>query len=109
MSGPDIGALRHRFTHQTGVDLPDGVGGIARTYLTIDTLWGALEAVSADPGIGEDRPRAVLAWRVTVRAPNTVASGDRLVMGGRIFLVEAVSDPDGRGRLSRCRCREEQT
>lgn len=105
MSG--VGALRHRFTHQTAVALPDGVGGIASVYLTLDQLWGALETVSTEPAASEDSRLAVLLHRVTVRAPNTVAPGDRLLLRNRVFAVEAVHDPDGRGRFSRCRCREE--
>lgn len=107
MSG--IGALRHRLTHQTPVDQPDGAGGVARAFLAVDVLWGAIESASADFGIGEERARASGLFRITVRAPNTVATGDRLVHAGRIFHVEQVTDPDGRGRLSRIRCREEQT
>jgi len=104
-----IGALRHRLTHQTSVDLPDGAGGIARTFLTVDVLWGAIESLSADYAIAEERPRASALVRITVRAPHTVAPGDRLVHAGRIFHVEHISDPDGRGQYSRIRCREEQT
>lgn len=104
-----IGALRHRLTHQTGVDLPDGAGGITRTFLSVDVLWGAIETVSTDTGIAAERPRASDVVRITVRAPNTVAPGDRLVHAGRVFHVEQVSDPDGRGRRARIRCREEQT
>lgn len=106
MSG--IGALRHRLTHQTYVDLPDGAGGVARTFLAVDVLWGAIESISTDYGLAGERARASTLARITVRAPNTVAPGDRLVHAGRIFHVEAVSDADGRGRLSRIRCREEQ-
>ncbi|MEP9379729.1 head-tail adaptor protein [Aquabacter sp. CN5-332] len=101
-------ALRHPLQHQTGVDLPDGMGGISRTWLTVDRLWGAIETLSAAPSLSEERPIATLAHRITVRAPNTLAPGDRLVMGTRVFHVQAVADPDGRGRFSRCRCQEEQ-
>lgn len=104
-----IGALRHRLTHQTFVDLPDGAGGVERTFLAVDVLWGAIESVSTDYGLAEERARASNLTRITVRAPNTVAPGDRLLQGARVFHVEAVSDADGRGRFSRIRCREEQT
>ena len=107
MTGP--GALRHRLAHQTAVDLPDGAGGIARTFLTVDMLWGAVEPLSAEFGIAEERPRASQLVRVTVRAPHTVAPGDRLLHAGRVLHVEAITDADGRGRLNRIRCREEQT
>lgn len=103
-----VATLRHRLTHQTYVDLPDGVGGIARSFLTVDQLWGAIEPLSIEFGIGEERPRAAQLVRIMVRAPNTIAPGDRLLLGARVFQVEAVGDADGRGRFSRCRCREEQ-
>jgi head-tail adaptor len=103
-----IGALRQRLAHQTYVDLPDGAGGIARTFLTVDQLWGRVEMLADDFGVTAERPQAGHRARVTLRAPNTVAPGDRLLLGARIFHVEAVADPDGRGRLARCRCREEQ-
>lgn len=106
MSG--IGALRHRLTHQTPLEVPDGAGGVSRSFISVDVLWGAVEEVSTDYGVGEDRPRAARLLRVTVRAPNTIAAGDRLVLAGRILLVEAVADADGRGRFHRIRCTEEQ-
>lgn len=102
------GDLRHRLTHQTFVDLPDGAGGIERTFLEMGQLWGSLDPVSAEFGVSEERARASHLVRITVRAPNTLAPGDRLLLGARIFHVEAVSDAEGRGRLSLCRCREEQ-
>lgn len=104
-----IGPLRHRLTHQTAVDLPDGAGGIARTFLSVDVLWAAIELLSADYGIAAERAQASQLVRITVRAPNTVAPGDRLLHGARVFHVEHVADADGRGRFHRIRCREEQT
>ncbi|MFG1400310.1 head-tail adaptor protein [Xanthobacter sediminis] len=101
-------ALRHRLAHQTTVDVSDGVGGITRTFITVDMLWGSVEVVSTEFGLGEERPRAAQVMRITVRAPNTVVVGDRLLLGARVFHVEATGDADGRGRLTRCRCREEQ-
>lgn len=104
-----IGALRHLVAHQTPLDGADGAGGIGRTFVTVGRLWAAISVGGAGFGIGEERPRASAEVTVTVRAPNSVSVGDRLALGPRLFHVEAVSDPDGRGRFSRCRCREEQT
>ena len=104
MSG--IGELRHRLVHETPVDLPDGMGGVTRTFLAVDALWAAIET-SAAAGEFADRPGAVLTHKVTVRAPAIVEPGDRLRLGARLFLVEAVSDPEGRGRRLTCQCREE--
>lgn len=106
MSG--IGPLRHRLTHQTALDVPDGAGGITRAFVAVDVLWGAIESVSADFGVGEERSRAAGQVRITVRAPHTIAPGDRMLHAGRTFHVEHLADADGRGRFHRIRCREEQ-
>ncbi len=101
-----LGQMRHRLVHETPVETPDGQGGVSRAFLAVDALWGAIET-RATPGEIADRPGAVLTHTVTVRAPATVQPGDRLRLGARRLLVEAVSDPEGRGRWLVCDCREE--
>lgn len=101
-----IGSMRHRLVHETSVETPDGLGGVTRSFIAVDALWGAVETTAAASEIA-DRPGAVLTHKVTVRAPATVQPGDRLRLGSRRFLVEAVSDPEGRGRRLVCDCREE--
>ncbi|MFG1464246.1 phage head closure protein [Xanthobacter sp. DSM 24535] len=107
MSG--AGDLRHRLVHETAVNLPDGAGGESITYLAVDQIWGRIETPAGDPALSAERRMALLVHRITVRAPNTISRGDRLTLGARIFAVEALSDPDGRRRFTRCLCREEQT
>ncbi|QIB35094.1 head-tail adaptor protein [Ancylobacter pratisalsi] len=104
MSG--ISELRHRFIHQVPVETPDGMGGVSRNFLAVDSLWGAVETSASAAEIA-DRPGAVLTHQVNVRAPATVQPGDRLLLGARCFLVETVHDRDGRGRRLVCGCREE--
>jgi len=101
-----IGELRHRLVHETPVEVADGAGGVRRSFLTVDALWGAIETTAAPEEIA-DRPGAVLTHTISLRAPATLAPGDRLRLGARVFTVETVSDPDGRGRRLVCRCREE--
>ncbi len=40
------------------------------------------------------------------RKPSNVMSGDRLLLGARIYLVHFIHDPDGRGRWQECFCEE---
>lgn len=101
-----IAAMRHRLVHETPVETPDGLGGASVSFIAVDALWGAVETTAAASEIA-DRPGAVLTHKVTVRAPATVQPGDRLRLGSRRFLVEAVGDPEGRGRRLVCDCREE--
>lgn len=104
MSGP--GELRHRLVHETPVATPDGLGGAGLAFAVAGELWGAIRTAAAPAEIA-DRPGAVRTHRVTLRAPAAVTPGDRLRLGARLLLVEAVSDEDGRGRWLTCRCREE--
>ncbi|GAB4068624.1 head-tail adaptor protein [Ancylobacter sonchi] len=100
------GELRHRLTHETQVGTPDGLGGTTLSYQAVGDVWGAIRTDAAPAEIA-DRPGAVLTHRVTLRAPAEVKPGDRLRLGARVLLVEAVSDAEGRGRRLTCRCREE--
>jgi SPP1 family predicted phage head-tail adaptor len=112
MSGAGVsgaGDLRHRLIHETAISLPDGAGGASTTFLAVDQLWARIESPAGDPSLSAERRLATLIHRITVRAPNTLSRGDRLTLGTRIFAIEALSDPDGRGRFTRCLCREEQT
>lgn len=101
-----LGSLRHRLVHETPVETPDGQGGMVRSFIAVDALWGAIET-RARPELSADRAVAALTHDITVRVPATVQPGDRLRLGARRFEVEAVSDPEGRGRRLLCRCREE--
>ena len=103
-----LGTLRQRLKHQTFVDVPDGAGGMARHFVNVNSIWARVETASTDFAIAEERPRAGHVMRITVRAPTPVTPGDRLLLGSRVFHVEAVNTFDGWGRFARCRCREEQ-
>ncbi|MGU3492742.1 head-tail adaptor protein [Xanthobacteraceae bacterium A53D] len=102
-----IGALRHRVDHLAPVETPDGIGGVSVQFLTVDRLWAGLEE-SATGAFSEERRFGLATVRVTVRAPNTIASGHVLRLGTRRLAVEATSDPDGRGRFTLVHCREER-
>lgn len=106
-AAPILGALRHRVTHETPVEIPDGSGGVTRTFLAVDVLWAAIQT-DAVPAEMADRPGVVLTHRVTVRAPAIITEGDRFRLGARLLLIETVSDPDNRGRFLVCQCREER-
>lgn len=103
-----LGTLRQRLKHQTFVDVPDEAGGVARHFVLVDSIWGRVETLSTTFGIAEERATAGHVMRITVRAPTSISPGDRLLLGSRIFHVEAVSHADDWGRFARCRCREEQ-
>lgn len=101
-----LGNRRHRLVLETPIEVADGMGGVTRSFLAVDVLWAAIETSGA-PEVTADRPGAVLAHRISVRAPAAIAPGDRFRLGARILAIDAVSDPDNRGRELLCLCREE--
>jgi len=69
-------------------------------WTSLGLAWAAIEHDRAGPGIAggaiEDAPR----WRVTLRARDDVAAGDRMIWGERVLRVRSVlRDPRWRDRI----------
>lgn len=97
MSGDlPIGALDRRVRIEAPVRTDDGAGGAAVAWATVATVWAQVEAVSAVERDRSGRLDGVATHRVTIRARDGVASGQRLVLGGRSLTVLATR-PAGRG------------
>ncbi|WP_306133115.1 head-tail adaptor protein [Roseivivax marinus] len=105
-----------RLTHELMLERAgrslDGSGGFARGWSAVGTLWAAL-----DPRTGRDAGGAagrlgVMSWRISVRAapfdaPARPRPGDRLTLGARRFVIEAVAEADPAGRYLTCFATEE--
>jgi len=63
----DPGALNHRVTLETPVEIPDGAGGVTRGYATVATLWAAVTPVSARGDVEAASLAANVTHRVLVR------------------------------------------
>ena len=100
MSRELAGALSERVDLQRRGSGRDALGGADGTWTSLGLAWAAMEHDRAGPGIAggaiEDAPR----WRVTLRARDDVAAGDRLIWGERVLRVRSVlRDPRWRDRI----------
>lgn len=94
------GALGERIELQRRGNGRDALGGADGGWISLGFAWAGIEYERAGPGVAagaiEDGPR----WRVTMRARDDVAAGDRLIWGARVLRVRSVlRDPRWRDRL----------
>ena len=101
-----IGELRHRVTLERPVDLADGAGGASRTWAKVEDLWAAITPASASERLAAEALESTATHRIRIRHRAGVTSAMRFVLGTRILRIEAVTDPDQRGRWLDCLCRE---
>ena len=101
-----IGGLRMRLLLQAPVDTPDDTGAFARSWTNVATLWGNVVPVSADQHFTADAIEVAISHRVTIRFRSDVVNGMRFLLGDRVLLIRAVTDPGMRSRHLLCRCEE---
>lgn len=91
----------------------DGMGGYRTIWQSIGSLWAEMKAQAGQERGAEVGPESVVSWRITVRAarardPRRPAAGQRLRMGQRTFVIEAVAERDPAGQWLTCFAREEK-
>ena len=64
-----IGRLRTRLDLLTPQDVPDGAGGMRRSYAVKAAIWASIRPVRAGPDTTQDREGGSLTHRITVRQP----------------------------------------
>ena len=90
------GDLRHRVTFHTSTVAPDGVGGGARTLVTVATVWARIEPTSSREVTRSGGIREQTWWRVTVRYPDffTITPDMRITWQGRTFYIKGILQAD---------------
>lgn len=106
MTGSPIGQLRHRVAIRTRVLAPDGVGGAAPSWTTLETTWAGLtwlaSARNAEGG-RTDRLRRIAA---TLRFRNDVRPGQRLRIDATDYDIVSIESGDGKERYMTLVCEE---
>lgn len=95
----DPGKLNRRLVLEEPVIVPDGAGGVVRSWQTLATLWAALLPVSANNVMVADGAAVTVTHRITIRGGPEVTARHRFRLGARIFQVIALRDRDGDGRF----------
>ncbi|MEA2991908.1 MAG: hypothetical protein QOD40_828 [Alphaproteobacteria bacterium] len=95
----DPGQLNRRLALEAPAITPDGAGGVIRGYQTLATLWAALLPVSARGDVVADGAGTTVTHRITIRSGPEVTTRHRFRLGARVFVIAAIRDRDGEGRL----------
>jgi SPP1 family predicted phage head-tail adaptor len=99
-------ARRARLTLEAPVETPDVLGGAAITFEPVATLWARIEAHGGRERVTGAAAEGVVETRITLRWRDGVDARMRFTDSARLFLIRAVSDPDGRRRDLVCLCEE---
>lgn len=99
MTAPPIGRLRHRLNLEAPVDMPDGAGGVVRSYAATAIVFASIEPLSArrETDAGEDR--SIGTHRIVIRYRTDATAQHRLTQGMRIFRILGIIDPGAENRF----------
>ncbi len=104
-----IARLRHQMMLQRPEDIPDAVGGFARSWLDVATIWTALETLAAGPDFEAAQHVVRSTHRITIRWRPDLTGAMRLVGSAGTFIIHAAHDADGKHAFMRLYCERLQT
>jgi SPP1 family predicted phage head-tail adaptor len=93
-----IGQLRHRVQLQAEVLTPDGYGGAAKTWDTVDTVAASVEPLSGREFFQAQQTQSSVSHKITIRHRADTTSSLRILFGTRVFDISSVLNPDERNR-----------
>jgi SPP1 family predicted phage head-tail adaptor len=103
-----LGSLRQRATLYTRVTTPDGGGGGTPVWNAIGSSWIRIVPQSASDSLTADAPQARVATRLIMRRNAYTQAGMRVVVGARLFRIEAVLDEGDPAQFITLVCEELQ-
>ena len=97
---------------EQAVETSDGMGGLARSWVPLGTLWAEVQPGTGRDAAGEEVVVSAVSFRITVRgaaqgATSRPVTGQRFRDGARVFPILAVTERDEGGRYLLCFVREE--
>lgn len=104
--------LNRKLTLEEAQRVPDGAGGYVLTWVTLGTLWAAVDAGGGRERAGESVTVSSVGYKITVRgapdgAPSRPKPEQRLREGARVFRITAVTEADQAGLYLTCFANEE--
>ncbi|MCP5085884.1 MAG: head-tail adaptor protein [Rhodobacteraceae bacterium] len=106
-------SLNRRLELEAVTRNPDLAGGYVESWALVGTLWGAVDARTANSGLAAGGELARVRYRIVVRAALQGATtrpvpGQRFRDQNRLFLIDAVSEQDPIGLYLECWAHEEE-
>jgi SPP1 family predicted phage head-tail adaptor len=94
-----LSKLTQRAALQSLALVPDGAGGSSATWESFAVVWASVEPLSGNDVFGPDADETRVRVRIAIRRRSDVAAGQRVVAGGRAFLIHAVLDDGPRAQF----------
>lgn len=90
------GVLRERITIQRAISVRDAFGSETLTWVDVTTVWGrVVDRVLKEPVMLDDRPVAITAYEVVIRAGVEITHKNRLLWRTKtLYIDQAVPQPD---------------
>ena len=83
----EIGDLNRRLVLEAPSDVPDGAGGVTRSYATATIVWAQLSPIAAHSELAADALGVAVTHKIVIRAGRSVSAPHRFRDGARIFQV----------------------
>ena len=104
--------LNRKLVLEDAVQLPDGAGGYAESWVALGEVWAEVTAGTGREKAGEFVTVSSVPYRILVRgapigAPSRPKPDQRFREGTRLFRINAVTEQDGRAQYLICYANEE--
>jgi len=83
------GDLNRRLALEAPVESDDGAGGVARSYVTVTSLWAQVVPLSGAANIAADSLGAALRFRIVIRFRDDVTTRHQFQDGTATYRVVA--------------------
>lgn len=101
-----IGQLRHRVEIRTRTLSPDGAGGAASSWMTLETAWAGLTFLASARSTEGGRDNRLKRIAATLRFRNSVKPGQRLRFNEADYDILSIETTDGKDRFMTLICEE---
>lgn len=102
----DPGLLNRRLVLEAPLEMPDGAGGITRTFESAATLWASLVPLSSHEADEAAQRGVTVTHRIDLRFSADITPRHRFRDGDRIYRIVSLRDRDGRRRFLRIEAEE---
>lgn len=93
------GQLDQRITLERVIEVPDGLGGVTRSWAALASnpdVWAAVRAVGGDEGVTRGQVAARQQFEVTIRARDDLTEADRVLWRGDELNIRHIERWGGR-------------
>ena len=86
------GELDQRVTFQRQTSQQDELGQLINTWVTLGTVWAAVEPQAGREFIAAGAQQSELTTKIRIRHRPGITSGDRVIHDGRVYDIQSVID-----------------